>query len=128
MHRNQFLIFATAGLTAIVLSSGCSKPAPKQLTYQADIKPILDQHCVECHKQGGMGTEKSGLLLDTYAATMRGTRFGPVVVPGEAINSTLYRLITGKADPSLNMPHGKTPLPEETVNKIRDWINQGAKE
>lgn len=122
------LTLAAAGFAAISLLSGCSKEAPKALTYQADIKPILDQHCIECHKEGGSGTEKSGLLLDTYAATMRGTRFGPVVIPGQAINSTLYRLVSNKADPSLQMPHDKPPLPDETINKIKDWIDQGAKE
>ena len=128
MPTKQFLTLATASFAAAVLLSGCGKEAPKALTYQADIKPILDQHCVECHKEGGSGTEKSGLLMDTYAATMRGTRFGPVVIPGQSINSTLYRLISNKADPSLRMPHDKAPLPDETVSKIKDWIDQGAKE
>lgn len=128
MPTKQFLTLAAAGFAAIGLLSGCSKETPKALTYQADIKPILDQYCIECHKEGGEGTQKSGLLLDTYASTMRGTRFGPVVIPGQAINSTLYRLVSNKADPSLRMPHDKAPLPDETINKIKDWIDQGAKE
>jgi hypothetical protein len=127
MSNKKLMILAVAGAAATLLA-GCGQKEAKPLTYQADIKPILDQHCVECHKQGGKGTEKSGLLLDSYAATMRGTNFGPVIIPGQAINSTLYRLITGKADPSLRMPHEKGPLPEETTNKIKDWIDQGAKE
>jgi hypothetical protein len=98
------------------------------MTYMADIKPIFDKNCVECHQAGGKGTEKSGLLLDSYAATMRGTKFGPVIVPGQALSSNLYRLISGKADSSLRMPHDRAPLPEETVNKIKNWIDQGAKE
>jgi hypothetical protein len=126
--RIKHTIIATAGLFAAFGLTGCEKETPKTLTYQADIKSILDQHCVECHKEGAEGTQKSGLLLDTYAATMRGTRFGPVVIPGQSINSTLYRLISGQADPSLRMPHDKAPLPEETTNKIKDWIDQGAKE
>jgi hypothetical protein len=127
MFNKQILVLAVTAVTATLLA-GCGQKETKPLTYQADIKAILDQHCVECHKPGAKGTEKSGLLLDTYAATMRGTNFGPVVIPGQAINSTLYRLITGKADPSLRMPHDKGPLPEETANKIKDWIDQGAKE
>ena len=117
-----------ASVTASFLLAGCGEKEVKPLTYMANIKPILDQHCVECHKAGGKGTEKSGLLLDSYAATMRGTKFGPVVIPGQAINSTLYRLTTGKADPSLRMPHDAKPLSEEITNQLRDWIDQGAKE
>ena len=59
---------------------------------------------------------------------MKGTNFGPVVIPGQAINSTLYRLVTGKADPSLRMPHDSGPLSDENISKIKDWIDQGAKE
>lgn len=127
MSNKRVLVFAVAGVAAALLA-GCGQKESKPLTYQADIKPILDQHCVECHKEGGKGTEKSGLLLDSYAATMRGTKFGPVVIPGQAINSTLYRLVSGKADPSLRMPHEGGPLAEAKVNMIRDWIDQGAKE
>ena len=127
-NRAALSIFILAMAGAIAMLSGCSNETPKTLTYAADIKPILDQHCVECHQAGGKGTEKSGLLLDSYAATMRGTKFGPVVIPGQAINSTLYRLTTGKADPSLRMPHDAKPLPEEVTNMLRDWIDQGAKE
>lgn len=127
MTSNKILILAVSAATATLLAA-CGQKQTKPLTYTADIKPILDQHCVECHKAGGKGTEKSGLLLDSYAATMKGTNFGPVVIPGQSINSTLYRLVSGKADPSLRMPHDKGPLPEETVNKIKDWIDQGAKE
>ncbi len=127
MPRKQISILA-ASILASTMLAGCTKEAPKTLTYQADIKPVLDQYCVECHKPGAKGTEKSGLLLDSYAATMRGTNFGPVIIAGQSINSTLYRLISNKADPSLRMPHDKAPLSEEAVNKIRDWIDQGAKE
>jgi len=127
MSSKPILILATAAV-ATTLLAGCGQKETKPLTYQTDIKPILDQYCVECHKAGGQGTEKSGLLLDTYAATMRGTNFGPVVIAGQSINSTLYRLVSGKADPSLRMPHQQAPLDEATVNTIKDWIDQGAKE
>lgn len=128
MRRYKNLISVTVSLAALALMTGCGKQETKTLSYQADIKPILDQYCVECHKEGAEGTQKSGLLLDTYAATMRGTRFGPVVIPGQSINSTLYRLVSGQADPTLRMPHNRAPLDEGTIKKLKDWIDQGAKE
>lgn len=127
MSKKVLSLIAIAGVSAVLLAS-CGEKEAKQLTYQGDIKHILDKQCVECHKEGGKGTEKSGLLLDSYASTMRGTKFGPVVIPGQAVNSTLYRLVSGKADPSLRMPHESEPLQDDTVNAIRDWIDQGAKE
>ena len=109
---------------ASLLLAGCGD---KPLTYQADIKPILENKCVSCHKSGGEGHAKSGLILDSYEGLMKGTQFGPVVTPGSSTSSTLYRLVSGKADPSLRMPHGQDPLPAETVKLIGKWIDQGAK-
>jgi hypothetical protein len=106
------------------LLAGCTD---KPLTYQADIKPILDKNCASCHTAVGAGYAKSGLLLDSYEGLMKGTQFGPVVIPGSSVGSTLYLLVSGKADPSLRMPHNQDPLPKETVALIGKWIDQGAK-
>ncbi|HQT01132.1 MAG: hypothetical protein B7Y26_13550 [Hydrogenophilales bacterium 16-64-46] len=110
---------------ALVALSGCS--GEPSLTYQGNIKPLLDAKCVSCHVPGGPGYEKSGLRLDSYDAMMKGTRFGPVVVAGSSVSSTLYRLVSGQADPSIRMPHGQAALPEADVKLIADWIDQGAK-
>jgi hypothetical protein len=36
-------------------------------------------------------------------------------------------LIEGRADPSINMPHGDAPLPDGAKQTIRAWVEQGAK-
>ena len=110
---------------ALAALSGCSSDAP--LSYQHNIKPLLEAKCVSCHVPGGTGYEKSGLRLDSYDATMKGTRFGPVVVAGSSVSSTLYRLVSGQADPSIRMPHGQDALPEADVKLIATWIDQGAR-
>ncbi len=120
--RVAFLVFST--LTFAALQTGCSE---KPLTYQADVKPIIDANCMECHVPGGPGYEKSGLRMDNYEGLMKGTKFGPVVVPGSSVGSTLYLLVAGKADPSIRMPHGKAALPEKDVATLAAWIDQGAK-
>ena len=58
---------------------------------------------------------------------MKGTKFGPVVVAGDPLSSSLYRLVAGKVDPSIRMPHGKEALSQEEILKIEQWIEQGAK-
>jgi hypothetical protein len=58
---------------------------------------------------------------------MKGTKFGAVVVPGSSVSSTLYRLVSGQADPSIRMPHGQSALPDTDVATIAAWIDQGAK-
>ena len=123
MTKRAVLITLSA-LAIATLQTGCGE---KALTYQADIKPILDANCVSCHVPGGSGYEKSGLRLDSHEALLKGTRFGSVVVPGSSVSSTLYRLVSGQADPSIRMPHGSAALPDTDVATIAAWIDQGAK-
>ncbi len=123
MTKRAVLITLSA-LAIAALQTGCGD---KALTYQADIKPILDTNCVSCHVPGGQGYEKSGLRLDSHEALMKGTKFGAVVVPGSSVSSTLYRLVSGQADPSIRMPHGSAALPDTDVATIAAWIDQGAK-
>jgi hypothetical protein len=120
--RSAFLSLSAVAVAGLL--AGCGD---KPLTYQADVKPILDANCVSCHVPGGSGYEKTGLQLDSYDTIMKGTQFGPVVVAGSSVSSTLYRVISGQADPSIRMPHGQGALPEKDVSTIAAWIDQGAK-
>jgi len=106
------------------LVAGCSEST---LSYQADIKPILENNCYECHVVGGKGYEKSGFLIDSYEGLMKGTKFGPVIVPDSAISSSLYLLVAGKTNASIQMPHDRAALSEEQLAAIEGWIDQGAK-
>jgi hypothetical protein len=107
--------------------AACDKEAPfRKVTYVTDVEPIVQQHCLECHVAGKEGAEKSGYLMDSYEAVMEGTKYGPVIVPDSSESSSLYLLVAGKADPSIQMPHGKAPLSDEQITTIRLWIDKGA--
>jgi hypothetical protein len=114
-------------LTGIGLIAGCNGEPQEQLSYRTDIKPLIDKYCAECHTQNGKGTKESGFSIGTYDALMKGTKYGPVIVAGDPLSSTLYRLVAGKTDPSIQMPHGKKPLTAKEIGKIERWIEQGAK-
>ena len=109
---------------AIFLLAAC---AQKEISFKADVQPILDQYCGECHVAGGKGTEKSGLVMGSYESLMKGTRFGAVVKPGDTLTSAMIMLIEGRADPSIKMPHGKASLPKEKIEVLKKWVAQGAK-
>lgn len=104
---------------------GCdSEP---QVSFSQDVKPILDQNCSRCHQAGGKGKQASGFDVTTYESLMKGTRFGPMVIAGDAESSNMVVLIEGRADPSIRMPHlEKEPLAPEDIRTIRSWIDQGA--
>ncbi len=112
---------------ALLSATGCERePAPA--SYAKDVAPILEAHCKTCHTPGQPGYVASGFDVGGYDALMKGTRYGPVVLPGDPLTSTLVMLIEGRADPSLRMPHaGAQPLTPEQVTTIRRWVQQGAK-
>lgn len=119
-------VFPVVGLLiAQLIVTGCERSEP--VSFAADVKPLIDQHCTGCHVAGQAGYETSGLATDSYAGLMKGTKFGPVVVAGDSFNSTLVVLIEGRADPSINMPHGSLrELNDREVAIIRRWIDGGA--
>jgi hypothetical protein len=66
----------------------------------------------------------SRLDLRTRESALKGGERGPAMVPGNAAESRLYRLIAGKEKPS--MPMDGTKLTDEQIRAIQDWIEQGA--
>lgn len=118
------ILRACALLAATALLAACGQ---KEISYRADVQPILKQYCLECHADGGDGYAKSGLLMSSHESLMKGTRFGAIVKPGDGLGSVLIQLVEGRADPSIKMPHGKAALPKEQIEVLKQWVVQGAK-
>jgi mono/diheme cytochrome c family protein len=113
-----------SGLLPLALAACGSEST---VSYSQDIKPILDQHCIECHQPGGAGLLASGFDMTSYEGLMRGTNFGPMVIAGDPEGSNLLVLAEGRADPSISMPHGpRDPVAKTDIQTIRTWIEQGA--
>lgn len=109
----------------VVAITGCDYLSG--MSYKDDVNPILNQRCAACHMASGEGTQKSGFEVSSYDTVMKGTKFGPVIVAGDSASSTLYRLVSGKVDKSIRMPHGEGGLSPEELVVIQNWIDQGAK-
>jgi hypothetical protein len=102
--------------------------AQPALSYADDIVPVFKGWCVSCHQPGGQGYEASGVDLTSYAGLMKGTKFGPVVIPGQPDTSSLIALIYGRTSSKIRMPFGHKPLPGCVLNNIWTWIFEGAKD
>lgn len=125
MNMKNYSRMAVA--VGVVLVAGCGG-APK-VSYQADVKPIIDRHCKSCHMQGGTGVEASGLVLDSYENLMKGTKYGPIVIAGDSMSSALNILVEGRADQSIRMPHeGSSVLTAEEIQALKLWVDQGAQD
>ena len=110
----------------VLLMSGCGKEE-RQVSFRYDVQPILRSNCIECHiSPDGEGFLKTGLSMATYQKLMKGTIYGPVIVPGDSRHSILNMLVEGRADPSMRMPHGRKPLGAEDIEILRLWVDQGA--
>ena len=119
------MLLIAASLAACDKEQGEAQPLRK-VSYKDDVAPILQRHCAECHTAGQQGAEATGLLVDSYESLMKGSEYGPVIDPGSARTSSLYILISGKENLTINMPHGKSPLSAEDIETIRVWIDNGA--
>lgn len=115
------LMIATLGFATFAESAGRAN----QISYKEDVQPIMQYRCLECHRAGGPGVAYSGLNLETYEGLLKGTNFGPVVVPGNAMVSNLNVLVEGRA--GIRMPHNRKRLTPCETKILRDWVNQGAK-
>ena len=98
-------------------------------SFQEDVLPVLQGRCVSCHSPGGgEGYKASGLDLTSYKGVLAGTKYGPMVIPGDPDSSNLMRLLDWRVAPALRMPHSKKQLSVCDRNAIRAWIRQGAKD
>jgi len=82
-----------------------------EVSFSADVWPIIEEYALSAH--GGNG----GIFLENYED------ISAQVVAGDPENSMLYKVLIGDGAPL--MPPGN-PLPEETIQIIYDWIEQGA--
>lgn len=121
MLRKTVTLTVLTGLLA--LGAGCTR----EISYKQDVLPILTENCLSCHKAGGVGLAKSGLNMESYEGLMKGTKFGPIVIAGSSVSSTLVLLVERQAHQSINMPKDLPQLAADQIKIIRQWIDQGAK-
>jgi len=109
---------------AALLWSGSGRAAEPEIEFfEKRIRPILVQHCYECHSTEAK-RPRAGLYLDSRDGVRKGSETGPVLVPGKPSESKLLAAIR-YTKPGLKMPPtGK--LPNEVIADFEKWIAQGA--
>jgi len=102
-------------------------PAPVQeaagpkFTFTKDIFPIFEAKCLSCHE---VDKRRGGLSLSTFNHAMEGGSSGQVIVPGDPDGSRLVKLVLQMTEPI--MPPKGEGLDDDTIEKIRQWILEGA--
>src|SRR4051812_1476531 len=92
--------------------------------FEKKVRPLLSEHCFQCHSAAAPKGIKGGLSLDNREALLRGGDNGPAVVPGSADNSRLIRAVRWKDD-KLQMPPKRALTPDQ-VAVLEQWVAMGA--
>ncbi len=92
--------------------------------YSIDIAPIFAKQCSGCH---GGGDRPGGRFdMMTFRRMLRGGESGPAILPGKPDSSLLVKKLLGTGGGN-RMPRNQPPLSDETIEKIKTWIREGAR-
>lgn len=109
---------------AFVVSLQGEVGSPENLEFfEKRIRPVLAEHCYECHSVAA-NKIKGDLLLDSRSSMLRGGDSGAAIVPGKPEESLLLETVL-YANPDLQMPP-KNRLSDEVVADLEAWIRMGA--
>lgn len=115
-------LFAGVIGNSVIAEEQTNKADPdKEAFFETKIRPLLIQHCVDCH---GPDDQSGNLRLDRQDHFKRGGDSGPVVHTNNVDRSLLIRAI-GYKDNEFQMPPDNK-LPEEEIELFRKWVADGA--
>lgn len=132
--KKLILTVSLAGVAGVVAAADVDvtklPPAAKKagVTFDADIKPMLETSCVKCHS----GEKPKGKLrLDTRENTLKGAGDEKILEAGNSAKSELVHvvsdLVADEEMPPLDKRDKYPALTKEQIGLIRAWIDQGAK-
>lgn len=103
---------------------GSAVEEKQTLVYPDIVAPILEQRCVQCHKEG---KSKGKYRMDSYELLVKGGSEGPGIEPGNAAGSNIIVRIELPPDDEEHMPpEGKTDIKEHELAILKWWIDNGA--
>ena len=106
-------------LLAFTLLAPLAAPtlAQDKITYVDHVLPIFRNSCNNCHNPD---KKKAGLDLTTYGATMAGSENGPILKPGQADGSLLFKVCAQTEEPK--MPPKGDKLTDAELALMKNWI------
>ena len=106
--------------TALLSVQGGSAPSAKgREFFESKIRPVLAEHCYECHNS--VDTQKGGIALDYRAAIQE----SKIIIPGNPEASRLVQAV--KHLPNIEPMPSKAPkLASIVIDHFEQWIRMGA--
>ncbi|MEE2942965.1 MAG: DUF1553 domain-containing protein [Verrucomicrobiota bacterium] len=91
--------------------------------FEKKIRPVLAEHCYECHNSSGK--KKGGLALDWSGGLIEGGDSGALLGQGGLSKSLLLEVIRHE-DSDMKMPKGGPKLSPEVISDFEKWVAAGA--
>ncbi|MCB1208167.1 MAG: PSD1 domain-containing protein [Verrucomicrobiales bacterium] len=102
-------------------------PAAAAIDYNRDIRPILSENCFACHGFDEKA-RKAKLRLDVQGSAYEERDGITPIKPGDLKNSEVWmRIITDDEDEVMPPPKSHLSFTAADKEKIKGWIEQGAK-
>jgi hypothetical protein len=96
------------------------------LSFSADIRPLLSKYCVSCHGPD-KAKRKADLRLDVPEGAFADLGGYAAIVPGKPEESEFYlRMVSKEEDDLMPPPDAKNPMAPEDIEKLKQWISEGA--
>lgn len=96
----------------------------REVSFNNDIKPIINKKCISCH--GGVKKTAGFSLLFHEEALANTDEGSPAIIPGNPKESRLIQRLH-ETDLELRMPFEKPALSKKEISLFTRWIDQGAK-
>ena len=93
------------------------------VSFSLDVAPSLVASCSGCHVNARR--VRGGLNMDNFQALLRGGDSGPMIQPGKGEESLLIKKLRGTGG-GQRMPVNRPALKDEVIDKISQWIDEGA--
>ncbi len=95
--------------------------------YNREVRPILAEHCFQCHG-ADQKDRQGGLRLDELETAQHGGESGqPAITPGDLAHSQMVdRITSNDSDVVMPPPRTKKPLDTKKIDTLKRWIAGGA--
>jgi hypothetical protein len=112
---------------AVPLRLVAGTTVPLKVDFNREVRPILSEHCFQCHGSDENG-RKGRLRLDLREAALKGGESGEAAIhPGKPESSAIVaRVLSSHADEVMPPPREKKPVSLAQVEILKRWIAEGA--
>jgi len=96
------------------------------ISFSKDLFPIFKTKCLKCHEKDD--ANPSSFAMDNYETLMESGMTKNIIVPGKGNDSYLITKLLPNPPKGSQMPiFSKKKLSSTDIDRIRQWIDEGAK-